>query len=130
MVLAVALLAFWLCCTWCFFFFLEPMGSYCNAQFNWMKFACASVSPISCRHPVSQYSTASGSTTSLSCLSAPGAMLCCAVVVQLMSNLDFPVAVKELGEAVSYLKGSGATKVGGRRQWYTSLSSIVYRLQF
>lgn len=35
-----------------------------------------------------------------------------AVLMQLMSNLDFPAAVKELGEAVSYLKGSGATKVG------------------
>lgn len=32
--------------------------------------------------------------------------------MQLMTNLDFPAAVKELGEAVSYLKSSGATKVG------------------
>lgn len=30
----------------------------------------------------------------------------------LMTNLDFPAAVKELGEAVSYLKSSGASKVG------------------
>lgn len=30
----------------------------------------------------------------------------------LMSNLDFPGAVKELGEAVKYLKSTGATKVG------------------
>lgn len=30
----------------------------------------------------------------------------------LMSNLDFPAAVKELGEAVTYLKASGASKVG------------------
>jgi carboxymethylenebutenolidase len=29
-----------------------------------------------------------------------------------MTNLDFPAAVKELGEAVSYLKSSGASKVG------------------
>jgi carboxymethylenebutenolidase len=29
-----------------------------------------------------------------------------------MSNLDFPAAVKELGEAVAYLKASGASKVG------------------
>lgn len=29
-----------------------------------------------------------------------------------MSNLDFPGAVKELGEAVKYLKSTGATKVG------------------
>lgn len=33
-------------------------------------------------------------------------------MLQLMTNLDFPAAVKELGQAVSYLKGSGATKVG------------------
>lgn len=32
--------------------------------------------------------------------------------MQLMTNLDFPAAVKELGDAVSYLKASGATKVG------------------
>lgn len=29
-----------------------------------------------------------------------------------MTHLDFPAAVKELGEAVSYLKSSGASKVG------------------
>lgn len=33
-------------------------------------------------------------------------------VLQLMTNLDFPAAVKELGEAVAYLKSSGASKVG------------------
>jgi dienelactone hydrolase len=31
---------------------------------------------------------------------------------QLMSNLDFPAAVKELGQAVAHLKASGATKTG------------------
>lgn len=32
--------------------------------------------------------------------------------LQLMSNLDFPAAVKELKQAVEYLKSTGATKVG------------------
>lgn len=34
------------------------------------------------------------------------------LTLQLMDNLDFPNAVKEIGQAAKYLKETGAPKVG------------------